>query len=180
MTFKEHYLKQVRPALAQSLTISNVMALPRVTSVTVAVGLSRGLKDAKFLDVAESVLARITGQKPARTKAKQSISNFKIRKGMVVGMRVTLRGARMWHFLDKLVHVTFPRVRDFRGISVTHIDTSGNLSVGFQEFLPFPEIRPDEVERIHGLQVTITTTAGNTQKGLALFRALGFPFKEST
>ncbi len=178
MTLKEQYLKKIRPDLAKDLGISNPMAVPRVTAVTVAVGLSHGLKDAKFIDVAESVLARITGQKPVRTKAKQSISNFKIRKGMVVGMRVTLRGQRMWDFLSKLVHVTFPRIRDFRGISAKLVDGQGNVSVGFREFLPFPEIRPDEVERIHGLQVTVTTTAHDKKKGLALLTALGFPFKD--
>jgi large subunit ribosomal protein L5 len=178
MMLKDRYMKEIRPALGKELGIPNPMAVPRVVSVTVGVGLSHGLKDAKFLDVAESVLSRITGQKPVRTKAKQSISNFKIRKGMVVGMRVTLRGARMWHFLDKLVNVTFPRIRDFRGISVKQVDANGNISIGFREFLPFPEIRPDEVERIHGLQVTVTTTAGDKKKGIALSRALGFPFKD--
>ncbi len=177
MTLKERYLKTIRPALGKELGISNPLAVPRIAMVTVAVGLSHGLKDAKFIDVAESVLSRITGQKPVRTKAKQSISNFKIRAGMVVGMRVTLRGPRMWDFLDKLVNVTFPRIRDFRGISTTQVDGQGNLSVGFREFLPFPEIRPDEVERIHGLQVTVTTTARNQKKGMALLTALGFPFR---
>lgn len=178
MTLKDQFTKEIRPAIAKDLGIKNPMAVPRISSVTVAVGVSQGLKDPKFLDVAESVLARITGQKPVRTKAKQSISNFKIRKGMVVGMRVTLRGPRMWSFLDKLVHVTFPRIRDFRGISVKQIDANGNISVGFREYLPFPEIKPDEVERLHGLQVTVTTTAGDKKKGAALFRSLGFPFKD--
>lgn len=178
MTLKERYMKEVRPALAKELEISNAMAVPRVTAVTIGVGLSHGLKDAKFMDVAESVLARITGQKPVRTKSKQSISNFKIRKGMVVGMRVTLRGPRMWHFLDKLVNVTFPRIRDFRGISAKQVDAGGGISIGFREFLPFPEIRPDEVERVHGLQVTVSSTAGDKKKGTALYRGLGFPFKD--
>ena len=178
MNLKERFTKEIRPAIAKDLGITNPMAVPRVTSVTIGVGLSHGLKDAKFMDVAENVVTRITGQKPVRTKAKQSISNFKIRKGMVVGMRVTLRGPRMWHFLDKLTNVTFPRIRDFRGISSKQIDENGNISVGFKEFLPFPEIRPDEVERIHGLQVTVTTTAGDKKKGLAIFKGLGFPFKD--
>lgn len=178
MTLKERFIKDIRPALAETLGVKNPMAVPRVTAVTVGVGLSHGLKDAKFIDVAENVLTRITGQKPVRTKAKQSISNFKIRKGMVVGMRVTLRGPRMWTFIDKLVNVTFPRIRDFRGISVKQIDARGNMSIGFREFLPFPEIKPDEVERIHGLEVTVTTTAGETKTGKTLLRALGFPFKD--
>lgn len=178
MTLKERYTKEVLPALQKELGITNPMAAPHVTSVTLSVGLSQGLKDPKFLEVAENTLTRITGQKPVKTKAKQSISNFKIRQGMVVGMRVTLRGARMWSFLDKFLNVTFPRVRDFRGISSKHIDSSGNISIGFREFLPFPEIRPDEVERVHGLQVTVTTTAKDRKKGLALLKALGFPFKD--
>ncbi len=178
MTLHERYTKEIRPALAKELGVKNLLAAPRVTSVTVAVGLSHGLKDPKFIDAAESVLSRITGQKPVRTKAKQAVSNFKIRKGMVIGMRVTLRGKRMWSFLDKLVHVTFPRIRDFRGISSKQLDTQGNITIGFREFLPFPEIRPDEVERVHGLEVTMTTTSGNKKNGRALSAALGFPFKD--
>ncbi len=178
MTLKERYNTEIRPALTKSLGIENPMALPKVVSVTVSVGLSHGLKDAKFIDIADSVVTRITGQKPVKTKAKQSISNFKIRKGMIVGLRVTLRGERMWSFLDKLVNVTYPRVRDFRGISSSHIDATGNVSLGFKEFLPFPEIRPDEVERVHGLQVTVTTTAGSKKNGLMLLKSLGFPFKD--
>jgi len=178
MTLHERYTKELRPGLMKDLEISNAMAVPRVSAVTVSVGLSQGLKDPKFLDVTESTLTRITGQKPVKTKAKQSISNFKIRKGMVVGMRVTLRGKRMWSFLDKLINVTFPRIRDFRGISTKHVDAQGNITVGFREFLPFPEIRPDEVERVHGLEVTVSSTAGDRTKGIALFKALGFPFKD--
>ena len=178
MMLQERFSKEIRPTLGKDLGLKNPMQAPRVTSVTLAVGLSHGLKDAKFIDVAESTLMRITGQKPVRTKAKQSISNFKIRKGMIVGLRVTLRGPRMWHFLDKMLNVTFPRIRDFRGISSSHIDQNGSISIGFREFLPFPEIRPDEVERVHGLQVTVTSTAGDKKKGLALFKALGFPFKD--
>jgi len=178
MTLKERYTKEILPALQKELGISNPNALPKVVSVTVSVGLSQGLKDAKFLDIAENTLTRITGQKPVKTKAKKSISNFKIREGMAVGMRVTLRGTQMWHFLDKLLNVTFPRIRDFRGISSKHIDATGNISVGFREFLAFPEIRPDEVERVHGLQITVTTTAKNRKNGKALLKDLGFPFND--
>lgn len=178
MTFKERFTKDIRPALQKNLGLKNPMAAPSVRSVTVSVGLSHGLKDAKFIDAAEQTLVRITGQRPVKTKAKKSISNFKIREGMVVGMRVTLRGERMWQFLDRLLNVTFPRVRDFRGIASKSIDSSGNISIGFREFLPFPEIRPDEVERVHGLEVTVSTTARSAKVGDALFRALGFPFKD--
>jgi large subunit ribosomal protein L5 len=176
MTLKERYSQEILPGLQKELGISNPNALPKVVAVTVSVGLSQGLKDPKFIEIAESTLTRITGQKPVKTKAKKSISNFKIRQGMSVGMRVTLRGERMWSFLDKLLNVTFPRIRDFRGISSKHVDATGNISIGFREFLPFPEIRPDEVERVHGLQVTVTTTAGNRKNGTAMLKALGFPF----
>ncbi len=178
MTLKELYQKDIAPGLTKEFGIKNPLAVPKVTAVTVSVGLSQGLKDPKFIDIIESTIRRITGQKPVRTKAKKSIASFKIREGMVVGMRVTLRGPRMWHFLEKLLRVTFPRIRDFRGISSKHIDARGNVSVGFREFLPFPEIRPDEVERIHGIEVTVSTTAADRAKGLALLKALGFPFKD--
>lgn len=178
MTLREKYQKEIAPELQKELGVKNVMAVPKVSYVTLAVGLSQGLKDPKFLETAENVLTRITGQKPVKTKAKKSISNFKIRQGMVVGMRVTLRGPRMWHFLDKLLNVTFPRIRDFRGLTSKLVDATGNVTVGFKEFLPFPEIRPDEVERIHGLQVTVTTTAGNRKDGTVLLKRLGFPFKD--
>lgn len=178
MTLKERYKKEIVPVLMKDFGVGKPTAVPNVKSVTVSVGISAGLKDPKFLEVTESVLSRITGQRPAQTKAKKSISNFKIRKGMVVGMKATLRGDRMWHFLDKLLNVTFARVRDFRGIPAKNVDERGNVSVGFREFLPFPEIRPDEVERVHGLEVTIATTAGNKAKGYSLLKALGFPFRD--
>jgi large subunit ribosomal protein L5 len=177
MTLKERYQKEIAPALAKEFGIGNVYAVPKVSAITVSIGASQG-KDAKFLDDAENTLRRITGQRPVKTKAKKSIASFKIREGMVVGLRVTLRGPRMWHFLEKLLRVTFPRIRDFRGISSKTVDGRGNISVGFREFLPFPEIRPDEVERIHGLEVTVSTTAEDRAKGIALLRALGFPFND--
>lgn len=178
MTLKERYLTEIAPALAKEFAITNRMAVPAVKSVTVSIGLSQGLKEPKFMDIAEDTLKRITDQRPVKTKAKKSIASFKIRQGMVVGMKVTLRGPRMWHFLEKLLVVTFPRIRDFRGISSTHVDHQGNISIGFREYLAFPEIRPDEVERIHGLQVTVSTNAADRTQGQALFKALGFPFKD--
>lgn len=175
--FREQ-LKTANAELMKVLSLSNVNALPRVKKVTVNAGLSRGLKDAKFIDAVESTLTRISGQKPIRTKAKKSISNFKIREGMVVGMMVTLRGTRMEHFLEKLIHVTLPRVRDFQGISQKAVDAQGNLTIGFKEMVAFPEIRSDEVDNLHGLEVTIATNAGTKERGLALFKALGVPFKK--
>jgi large subunit ribosomal protein L5 len=175
--FREQ-LKKVNAALMTELKLTNVNALPKVLKVSVNAGLSRGLKDAKFIDAVESTLTRITGQKPVKTKAKTSISNFKIREGMIVGMMVTLRGGRMENFLEKLIHVTLPRVRDFQGISPKAVDAQGNLTIGFKEMVAFPEIRTDEVENVHGLEVTIATNAGTKERGLALFRALGVPFKK--
>ena len=129
--------------------------------------------------VAET-LSRISGQKPVETISKKSIAAFKIREGMTVGMKATLRGERMYDFLNKLVNVTLPRVRDFRGLSSKGVDRNGNLSIGFKEHIAFPEIRPDEVERLHGIEIVITTTAGSREKGLVLFRALGIPFQAET
>jgi large subunit ribosomal protein L5 len=179
MKLNERYQKEIVPKLQKELGISNALAVPKVVKVVVSVGLSQGLKDPKVLETVERTLERITGQKPVKTKAKKSIANFKIRQGMVVGMMVTLRGARKWDFLAKLIGTAFPRVRDFRGISPKTVDSRGNLSVGFRENIVFPEIRPDEIERIHGLQVTVVTDAGSDERGRLLFRALGFPFSNA-
>lgn len=176
MTLSERYQKEIAPKLREEFGLTNAMAVPNVTKVVVSVGLSQGIKDPKVLEMIEQTLRRITGQQPVKTKAKKSLASFKIREGMIVGTMVTLRGPRMWDFLTRLTQTTFPRIRDFRGITTKLVDAQGNLSVGFREHLPFPEIRPDEVERVHGLQVTVTTTAGSRERGIALFRALGFPF----
>ena len=177
MTLKERYQQVIVPALQTELGIKNRMAVPKVTKVVLSVGLSQSAKDPKVAEMVETTLRRISGQRPVKTKAKKSIASFKVREGMVVGTMVTLRGDRMWDFLSKLTQVTFPRIRDFRGISSKVVDTQGNLSVGFKEHLSFPEIHSDEVERLHGLQVTVTTTAGTRAIGTRLFKALGFPFQ---
>jgi large subunit ribosomal protein L5 len=178
MSLQNFYKESVAPKLAEELGVKNVLALPKITKVTLNIGLGQGIKEAKFLETAENTLRRITGQAPVKCKARVSISNFKIRKGMVIGTKVTLRGKQMWDFLDKLVNITLPRVRDFRGISPTAFDDKGNYSLGFKEHMSFPEIRPDEIEVIHGLQITITTTAKSKEEGKALLTALGFPFKK--
>lgn len=176
---KDTYKKKIVPKLMEKFGIKNRMAVPNVEKVCLNVGIkNENSKDAKYVETVEETLTRITGQKPVRTLAKKSIAGFKIREGNLVGMMVTLRGERMWHFLDKLVNITFPRVRDFRGISSKVVDKQGNLSVGFKEYISFPEIKPDEVERLHGLQVTVTTTTGSREKGLELFTLMGFPFKK--
>lgn len=179
MTLIEHYKKDVIPAMVAKFGYKNPAAVPKLKKVTINVGLSHGIKEPKFIDIAQETVRAITGQQPQKTLAKKSISNFKIRKGMTVGMAVTLRGARMYDFMEKLIRVTFPRVRDFRGVSPSSFDARGNYTVGFKENIAFPEIRPDEVERLHGLEVTIVTGASSREEGLALLRALGFPFREA-
>jgi len=179
MRLQEHYQKNIVPVLLTEFKEVNPLALPRFVKVVLHVGLGPALKDAKFLETVENTLKRISGLQPIKTKAKKSISNFKIREGMVIGTMVTLRGAKMYDFLDRLIHVALPRVRDFRGISPKVVDAQGNITIGFREHMVFPEIRSDEVERLHGLEVTIQTTAGTRERGLALFRAIGFPFGET-
>lgn len=176
MNLKQQYTKEIAPKLQAQFGLTNVHAVPRLEKIVVNVGLSKGLKDASFIDAAESTLTRITGQKPVKTKAKKSISNFKIREGMVIGMMVTLRAKRMYDFVDKLVKITLPRVRDFRGISTKHIDKNGNLNLGIREHLAFPEIKADEIDKLHGLEIALVTNARDRARGLALFEALGFPF----
>ena len=175
---KEKYIKVVAPKLAADFGVKNILAVPRLQKVVLNVGIPASNKDPKIQETVASVLSRISGQKPVPTLAKQSISNFKIRKGMVVGYMVTLRGSKMYDFVDKLINVTLPRVRDFRGISESNVDNNGNISMGFREYIAFPEIKSDEVERVHGLQVTITTSIKDHDKGLALFRELGLPFSK--
>src|SRR3989338_7361697 len=151
-SFLSYYKEELVPALKTELGIVNAHAVPRVVKIVLNVGTSQGLKDQKYFEVIESTLKRVAGQTPIKRLAKKSISNFKIRKGMTVGMMVTLRGKRMYHFLDKFIHVSIPRVRDFRGLSPKAIDKKGNLTIGFKEHLIFPEIKSDEVERIHGIE----------------------------
>ena len=175
---KEQYKTTVLPALTEQFGHQNPMQVARIEKVTINVGLSSN-KDPKFIEVIERTLQRISGQKPVRTMATKSIAGFKIREGMVLGAMVTLRGDRMWEFLDRLVNVSFPRIRDFRGIDEKSVDKSGNFNYGFKEHVAFPEIDANEVESLHGLQVIITTTADSREEGLALFKGLGFPFKKA-
>lgn len=176
---QEAYEKQVVPSLMKEFGLTNRYAVPKFDKVTLNVGLKAGLKDPKFVDAAERTLTKISGQKPVRTLAKKSISNFKIRQGMVVGMMVTLRGRRMYDFVDKFITVTLPRVRDFQGLSPKSVDARGNMSIGFREFMAFPEIRPEDTDVMHGLEVTMVTTAGDKAKGLALLKAIGLPFRDT-
>lgn len=155
----------------------NEMQTPRVTKVTINVGVGRNAKEKAYIDEVIKSVAKIAGQKPVETKAKKSIATFKVRQGMIVGVMTTLRGRRMYDFLEKLVNISFPRVRDFRGISQSQVDRTGNLSVGFREHVVFPEIRTDEADNIHGLEVCVATTAKTREEGLELLKLMGFPFK---
>jgi large subunit ribosomal protein L5 len=172
------YDEKIAPKLMADLGVKNRMAVPKVKKIVLNIGLKQGLKDAKYIEAAENTLIKITGQKPVKTLARKSISNFKIRQGMVVGMMVTLRGHRMYDFLDKYMNVTLPRVRDFRGIPAKNVDEHGNLSVGMKDFMAFPEIMPEDTDYMHGLEVAVVTSATSRDQGLALFKAMGFPFSE--
>jgi large subunit ribosomal protein L5 len=175
---RDTYDKKIVPEMMTRFKYKNRMSVPKLRLISVNVGMSTNLlKDPKIPETVEKTLTRITGQKPVKTLAKKSIASFKIRQGQHIGMKVTLRGARMWHFLEKLIHSTLPRVRDFRGISPKLVDRQGNLSIGFKEYIAFPEIRADEIERLHGVQVTVSTTAANKAEGLELFKLMGFPFQ---
>lgn len=175
----EKYVKEVRPALKEKFDIANSMAIPKITKVTINSGINARNSDSHLVEVVESTIARITGQKPVRTKASKAISAFKVRENMVVGVSATLRGQKMYDFLDKLVSISIPRIRDFRGLAVKNVDKQGNLNLGFKEHTVFPEIKADELEKVHGLQISITTTAGNYDRGLELFKLMGFPFQKS-
>jgi len=179
MKLKERYSKEILPALQKDLGIKNVNAVPKVTKVIVNAGLgsayTSGIKD--FSEFVENFKA-ITGQAPIIRKSKKAISNFKLREGLPNGVMVTLRGEKMYNFLDKLINIVFPRIRDFRGIPRKSFDGKGNYSVGIKEHTVFPEINPDDLNKIHGLQICINTNAGNDENALALLTALGFPFKK--
>lgn len=176
---KEKYNKEIVAQLKKELNIKNMLALPRVGKIVLNAGIGKKIiQDQQFKDVAVKTFERITGQHPVLTLAKKSISNFKIRQGMVVGVKVTLRGERMYAFLDKLINVALPRVRDFRGIDEKSIDKNGNLNIGFPEYLVFPEIRSDEVEKLHGLEVTIVLNNANKESGRILLEKIGIPFKK--
>ena len=179
MLLKEKYIKQVIPALKEKFGYKNDLAVPKLEKVIVNVGIGHSLKDPKFKETVENTLKRITGQKPVERKAKKAISGFKIRKDQIVGMMVTLRGRRMYDFVDKLINIALPRTRDFRGLNPKSLDRKGNFTIGLREHLAFPEIKADEVEKIHGLEVVIATTAKDDERGLELLKLLGFPFKNS-
>ena len=175
---KERYEKEIRPALVKEFGFKNPMQAPRVEKVVVNMGLGEAIQNGKILDASLEQLAAITGQKPVITKARKSIANFKLRQGQSIGAMVTLRGDRAHEFLDRLVNVALPRVRDFKGVSPKAFDGKGNYTLGVKEQIIFPEINYDKVERIKGLNITVVTTARNDEEGRALLRHLGMPFRQ--
>ncbi|HSQ26122.1 MAG TPA: 50S ribosomal protein L5 [Anaerolineales bacterium] len=173
---KERYQNEIVPSLMKSLDLKNVMEAPRVKKVVINIGLGEAMDNAKALDAAVGDLTQITGQKPVVTKARKSIAAFKLREGRSIGAKVTLRGERMWSFLDRLMNVALPRVRDFRGISPNAFDGRGNYTLGLREQLVFPEIEYDKIDKLRGLEITIVTTARNDDHGRQLLQMLGMPF----
>jgi large subunit ribosomal protein L5 len=175
---KDKYKKEIAPALAKEFDIKNPMAIPRIEKVVVNMGLGEASANAKILDVATDELRSITGQKPVITKAKKSIAAFKLRQGMNIGSMVTLRGDRMYEFLDRLISVALPRVRDFRGVSAKAFDGRGNYTLGVREQLIFPEIDFNKVDKTRGMNVTIVTTAQSDDQARSLLKAMGMPFRQ--
>jgi len=175
---KERYESEIAPALMQSLDLSNTMQVPRIKKVVVNIGVGEALDNAKSLDAAVADLTQIVGQKPIITKARKSIANFKLREGRAIGVKVTLRGDRMWAFLDRLMNVALPRVRDFRGVNPDAFDGRGNYTLGLREQLVFPEIEYDKIDKLRGLEISIVTTARDDDEGRQLLQMLGMPFKK--
>jgi large subunit ribosomal protein L5 len=174
---KARYREEVRPRLQRELGLKNPMQVPRLEKVVVNMGVGDALKDGRMLEAAVDDLTVITGQKPVVTRARKSIAGFKLREGMAIGARVTLRGDRMWEFIDRLISIAIPRIRDFRGLNPRSFDGHGNYTLGLTEQLIFPEIDYDKVVKVRGMDITIVTTAENDEQGRALLTALGFPFE---
>ena len=176
---KTRYAEEVKPALLEQFSFDNVMQIPRVVKVVVNMGVGEAARDAKLIEGAVRDLATITGQKPVIRKATKSIAQFKLREGMPIGAKVTLRGDRMWEFLDRLLTIALPRIRDFRGLSGKQFDGNGNYTFGLSEQSMFHEIDIDRIDRPRGMDITVVTTAATDDQGRALLRQLGFPFKEN-
>ena len=175
---QERYNNDVVPALRKTFDLKNIMQVPRITKVVVNIGMGEALDNPKALESAVSDLTTVTGQKPVTTKARKSIANFKLREGRLIGTKVTLRGDRMWAFLDRLLSTALPRVRDFRGVSPNAFDGRGNYTLGLRDQLIFPEIEYDKIDKLRGMEVTIVTTAKNDDQARALLQLLGMPFSK--
>ncbi len=175
---QDKYNKEVIPALRKAFEYKNVMQVPRVEKIVVNIGLGEAMDNPKALEAAVNDLTIITGQKPVMTKARKSIANFKLREGRLIGTKVTLRGERMWAFLDRLMSTALPRVRDFRGVSANAFDGRGNYTLGIKDQLIFPEIEYDKIDKLRGMEVTIVTTAKNDNQARAMLQLLGMPFSK--
>lgn len=178
-TLKAKYAQEVAPALQKQFNYENVMMIPKLEKIVINVGLGEAVQNAKALDAAVADITAITGQKPVVTRAKKSIATFKLRQGMPIGCKVTLRGERMWDFLEKLTLVALPRVRDFRGVSAKSFDGRGNYAMGLKEQLIFPEIEYDKVDKLRGMDIIVVTTAKSDEEAKSLLKGLGMPFKEA-
>jgi len=175
---QQYYREKVVPQLRAGLQIENVMQVPRISKITINMGVGEAAADKKMMDAAVADLTKITGQKPLVTKSRKAIASFKIRAGLAIGAKVTLRGARMYEFLDRLINIAMPRIRDFRGVSPRSFDGQGNYSLGVKEQIIFPEIQYDQIDQVRGMDITITTTARDNQQGRALLEAFNFPFRK--
>src|SRR5512141_2856714 len=176
---QEKYNQEVVPALRKAFDLKNIMQVPRIEKVVVNIGMGEAMDNPKALEAAVSDLTTVTGQKPITTKARKSIANFKLREGRLIGTKVTLRGPRMWAFIDRLLNVALPRVRDFRGVSPNAFDGRGNYTPGLKDQLVFPEIEYDKIDKLRGMEVTIVTSAQNDEQARALLQMLGMPFSKS-
>lgn len=172
------YSEEVVPALQKAYNYQNVMQIPKIQKVVVNIGMGEAQGNSKMIEAAVTDITTITGQKPVQTKARKSIANFKLREGVVIGVKVTLRGYKMWSFLDRLVNVALPRVRDFRGVSADAFDGRGNYTLGLKDQLIFPEIEYDKIDKLRGMEITIVTTAKNDEESRTMLRALGMPFRK--
>ncbi|HEY4750101.1 MAG TPA: 50S ribosomal protein L5 [Steroidobacteraceae bacterium] len=175
---QQQYREQIVPRLRADLKIDNIMQVPRIKKITVNMGVGEAAADKKAMDAAVADLIKITGQKPLITKSRKAIASFKIRAGLAIGAKVTLRGRRMYEFLDRLINIAMPRIRDFRGVSPRAFDGQGNYTLGVKEQLIFPEIQYDQVDQVRGMDITITTTAKDDRHGRALLEAFNFPFRK--
>jgi len=175
---QKFYKETVAPKLKADLKIDNPMQIPKITKITVNMGVGEAVADKKVMDAAVTDLQKITGQKALVTKSRKAIASFKIREGLAIGCKVTLRGARMYEFLDRLISIAMPRIRDFRGVSARSFDGQGNYSMGVKEQIIFPEIQYDQIDQIRGMDITITTTATDNRQGRALLEAFNFPFRK--
>jgi large subunit ribosomal protein L5 len=172
------YRETIVPQLKETLALENVMQVPKITKITVNMGVGEAVADKKIMDNAVGDLAKITGQKPLVTRARKSVASFKVRDNLAIGCKVTLRGAQMYEFLDRLVNIAMPRIRDFRGVSARSFDGRGNYNFGVKEQIIFPEIAYDQIDAIRGMDITITTTATDDKQGRALLEAFNFPFRK--